>query len=176
MFDAQLSPIHGGSIIGFIAHAGRRRRPSDRLAALRQAEIAAGSNELATYRAFAERVKRHKQRDTGLPGVGPRRGASGFSAWAPGEGKYAAELLRVGPRHIACLVEKNALRRGLFSPGMHIPVVMEDELPAPPAIYYVLAWNFKDEILARSRQLLDHGVEFYFPSIRRRKPGARGEG
>ena len=63
MFDAQLAPIHGGSIIGFIAHAGRCA-PSDRLAALRQAEIAAGSNELATYRAFAERVKRHKQRDT----------------------------------------------------------------------------------------------------------------
>jgi hypothetical protein len=69
----------------------------------------------------------------------------------------------VGPRHIECLVEKNRLRRGLYSPGMHIPVVMEDELPSPPDIYYVLAWNFKSEILANNRPLLDRGVQFYFP-------------
>jgi hypothetical protein len=40
---------------------------------------------------------------------------------------------------------------------------MEDELPAPPDLYYVLAWNFKKEILANNRHLLDRGVEFYFP-------------
>ena len=61
------------------------------------------------------------------------------------------------------LVEKNRLRNGLVSPGMHIPVVMEDELAAPPDVYYVLAWNFKNEILANNRHLADRGVRFYFP-------------
>ena len=59
--------------------------------------------------------------------------------------------------------EKNRLRRGLVSPGMHIPVVMEDELKAPPDVYYVLAWNFKNEILANNRHLIDRGVKFYCP-------------
>jgi hypothetical protein len=40
---------------------------------------------------------------------------------------------------------------------------MEDELPSPPDVYYVLAWNFKNEILANNRALLDRGVQFYFP-------------
>jgi hypothetical protein len=40
---------------------------------------------------------------------------------------------------------------------------MEDELASPPDIYYVLAWNFKSEILANNRPLLDRGVQFYFP-------------
>jgi hypothetical protein len=60
-------------------------------------------------------------------------------------------------------VERNALRRGLYSPGMHIPVVLEDELPQAPDVYYVLAWNFKREILARHQDLLNRGVQFYFP-------------
>ena len=46
---------------------------------------------------------------------------------------------------------------------MHIPVVIEDELHAQPDTYYVLAWNFKQEILANYRPLLERGIEFYFP-------------
>ena len=40
---------------------------------------------------------------------------------------------------------------------------IENELRALPDIYYVLAWNFKQEILANNRALLDRGIEFYFP-------------
>jgi hypothetical protein len=46
---------------------------------------------------------------------------------------------------------------------MHIPLLMEDELDAPPDVYYVLAWNFKQEILKRYADLIAQGVEFYFP-------------
>jgi hypothetical protein len=69
----------------------------------------------------------------------------------------------VGPELIECLLEKNELRRGLYSPGMHIPILIEGEVADVPDIYYVLAWNFKKEILANNKALLDRGVEFYFP-------------
>ena len=60
-------------------------------------------------------------------------------------------------------MEKNPLRRGLYSPGMHLPIVMEDEIARQPDVYYVLAWNFRKEILANNRALLERGVDFYFP-------------
>ena len=69
----------------------------------------------------------------------------------------------VGPDLIECLVEKNKLRRGLYSPGMHIPLLLEEEVSELPDIYYVFAWNFKKEILANNQALIDKGVEFYFP-------------
>ena len=47
------------------------------------------------------------------------------------------------------LLEINPLRKNLYAPGSHIPVIMEDEEKELPNIYYVLAWNFKDEILKR---------------------------
>jgi hypothetical protein len=40
---------------------------------------------------------------------------------------------------------------------------MESDIKNPPDIYYVLAWNFKKEILANNQNLIDQGVEFYFP-------------
>ena len=55
------------------------------------------------------------------------------------------------------------MRRGLYSPGMHLPVVLEDELSQTPDVFYVLAWNFKQEILARHQDLMNRGVQFYFP-------------
>jgi len=60
-------------------------------------------------------------------------------------------------------VERNELRRGLFAPGSHIPVVIESELKEKPDVYYVLAWNFKKEILERNRALIEAGVLFHFP-------------
>ncbi|MFM8274373.1 MAG: methyltransferase C-terminal domain-containing protein, partial [Gemmata sp.] len=92
-----------------------------------------------------------------------RRGQRVYGMGAPVKGNTLLNYFGVGRDRISCLVEKNRLRNGLVSPGMHIPVVMEDELAAPPDVYYVLAWNFKNEILANNRHLADRGVRFYFP-------------
>ena len=79
------------------------------------------------------------------------------------KGNTMLNYFGVGTQYIECLVEKNELRRGLYSPGMHIPILIERELPVPPDVYYVLAWNFKKEILANNAHLVERGVEFYFP-------------
>jgi SAM-dependent methyltransferase len=162
MFDAYVSPIHGGSVIGFITHR-ERARPSDRLEALRHEETVAGSNELATYRRFAERVVRMRDENLAYLDRTKAAGKRVFGFGAPVKGNTLLNYFGVDTRYLDCLVEKNALRRGLVSPGQHIPIVLEDELPAPPDVYYVLAWNFKREILANNRTLLERGVEFYFP-------------
>src|SRR5581483_4504896 len=52
MFDCYLSPIHGGSIIGFVTHAGKKQR-SPRFEMMLAAERAAGWNEIDTYRQFS---------------------------------------------------------------------------------------------------------------------------
>ena len=65
--------------------------------------------------------------------------------------------------HIPKLLEINLLRKGLYAPGSHIPVEIEDEVSEIPDIYYVLAWNFKKEILEKKIDLVKKGVEFYFP-------------
>jgi hypothetical protein len=82
---------------------------------------------------------------------------------APVKGNTMLNYFGVGTNYNEYLVEKNTLRKGLYSPGMHIPIVIEEELAESPDVYYVLAWNFKKEILANNQALIDKGVEFYFP-------------
>jgi SAM-dependent methyltransferase len=162
MFDAHLSPIHGGSIIGFVAHVGKHV-PSAHLQTLRQAEADSHCNEFATYAAFANRIEQVRAENLNYLDAAKRQGKHIFGMGAPAKGNTLLNYFRIDTHYLDCLVEKNELRRGLYSPGMHIPIVMENELLEPPDIYYVLAWNFKNEILANNRSLIDSGVEFYFP-------------
>lgn len=162
MFDADLSSIHGGSVIGFVTHQ-KKVPASDRLQALRQEEVREQSNEFSTYRKFTERIRQMKVENLAYLDTAKRKGKRIFGFGAPVKGNTLLNHFGVGTNYIDCLVEKNELRRGLYSPGMHIPVVIEKELQELPDIYYVLAWNFKKEILANNQALLDKGIEFYFP-------------
>ncbi|HLB46109.1 MAG TPA: class I SAM-dependent methyltransferase [Anaerolineales bacterium] len=162
LFDAYVASIHGGSMIGFATHAGKIL-PSDRLHALRQAEHDAESNSFATYVNFARRIKQMKSENLAYLDQAKRQGKRIYGMGAPVKGNTLLNYFGVGTQYLDYLVEKNELRRGLYSPGMHIPILMEAELTAPPDIYYVLAWNFKKEILANNQHLIRQGVEFYFP-------------
>ena len=162
MFDARLSPIHGGSIVGFISHAGARP-VSERLETMRAQELASGCNAIDAYLHFDRRIKQMKEENLAYLDAAWRAGKRVFGFGAPVKGNTMLNYFGVGPNRIECLVEKNRLRRGLYSPGMHIPIVIEDELTTLPDIYYVLAWNFKNEILSNNKALIERGVEFYFP-------------
>jgi len=162
LFDAYLSPIHGGSMIAFARHAGRAKSTS-KLAELLLAEDVEAANDVDTYRRFAARIEESKAVNREYLLEAARAGRTVYGMGAPAKGNTLLNYYRIGPDLIQRLVEINPLRRGLYSPGSHIPVVMEDELAAPPDIYYVLAWNFRSEILAKNRHLIDRGVEFYFP-------------
>lgn len=162
LFDARLAPIHGGSIIGFVGHQGRRPS-SDRLAAMRVEEEATGCNTLAAYQDFSERIKRMKVENLDYLKKAKAEGKRVFGMGAPVKGNTMLNYFGVGSDLIECLLEKNTLRRGLYSPGMHIPILIESEVDEIPDIYYVLAWNFKKEILANNQHLVGQGVEFFFP-------------
>ncbi|NML42706.1 class I SAM-dependent methyltransferase [Ramlibacter sp. G-1-2-2] len=162
LFDAYLAPIHGGSIIASVGHPGERP-VSERLQRMLAQEAASGCNTIEAYHDFARRVAQVRERDRAYLHAARASGKRIFGMGAPVKGNTLLNYFGIGTETIECLVEKNELRRDLYSPGMHIPIRIESELPAPPDIYYVLAWNFKKEILANNRALIEQGVEFYFP-------------
>lgn len=162
MFDAYLAPIHGGSIIGYVTHRGKRM-PTARLVAMRAEEDAAHSNAFATYRDFARRIERMKAENLAYLDRAKKQGKTIYGMGAPVKGNTLLNYFGVGTQYLDYLVEKNELRRGLYSPGQHIPLILEREVAVPPDIYYVLAWNFKNEILANNKDLIARGVEFFFP-------------
>jgi len=162
LFDAYHSPIHGGSIIAYAGHPGKHKI-SNRLQELLQAEVELKTNEYQTYVDFAASLASMKERNIKYLELKKKQNKTIYGMGAPVKGNTLLNFFGIGKQYLDCLVEKNTLRKGLFSPGSHLPILIEDELPSPPDVYYVLAWNFKNEILKRNKHLLDRGIEFYFP-------------
>lgn len=162
MFDAYLAPIHGGSIIGYIGHKGQREISAG-LIAMRAEEKSGGCNDSNAYHDFYKRIQHMKAVNLAYLNTAKAAGKKVYGFGAPVKGNTMLNYFGVGPDLIQYLVEKNTLRRGLYSPGMHIPLLIEDEFDEQPDIYYVLAWNFKKEILLNNQDLIEAGVEFYFP-------------
>lgn len=162
MFDAYFSPIHGGSIMGFVTHKGKKSR-SKRLENLIKEEDKRGINNIETYKKFSRDIDLLKDTNLHYLKKEKSKGKVIYGMGAPVKGNTLLNYFRIGPDIITYLVEKNPMRKGLYSPGMHIPIIMEDEIDTHPDIYYVLAWNFKKEILEKNKNLIEKGVEFYFP-------------
>jgi SAM-dependent methyltransferase len=162
LFDAQFVPIHGGSIVAFVAPRPGRARTAA-LEALVAAEARDGSNTIAAYRRFAAAIVDLKQENRAFLAARKAEGKRIYGLGAPVKGNTLLNTFGIGTETLDCLVERNELRRGLYSPGRHIPIRMESELSAPPDVYYGLAWNFRAEVLRRNQDLIDRGVEFYFP-------------
>jgi len=169
LFDARFAPIHGGTIVAFAGHPGAHER-TERLARLHAAEEESHANDIETYRGFARRIEELRERELAVLRAARADGLRVFGLGAPVKGNTLLNYFGAGPELIECLVERNPLRRGLFSPGMHIPVRIEDEIETDPDLYYVLAWNFKKEILERYAGAVANGVRFHFPVEPREVP------
>lgn len=162
-FDGYVSPIHGGSVVLYVTHVEAGRERSARLNDLIEEEERVRANDLETYQRFAERVAAMKRETVAFLDGAKREGKRVFGFGAPVKGNTFLNYCGIGIRHLDCLVEKNELRKGLYSPGMHIPLVIEKEVEEHPDIYFCLAWNFKEEILKNNQALIEKGVSFFFP-------------
>ena len=62
------------------------------------------------------------------------------------------------------ITEKNPLKIGKFTPGMHIPILSDDKLLEDKPDYgLILAWNFAEEIIKNNEQFRKNGGKFIIP-------------
>ncbi len=160
LFDAYVSPIHGGSVIAYVKKQGGPYPETERLRRLRAEEQRLQTNSLSALTEFADRTKELKEKTVADLLRLKQSGKTIYAFGAPVKGNTLLNYFGIGADLLDCAVEKNPLRKGLYTPGSHIPVVLENELATLPDVYFVLAWNFKEEILANYQ---GSSVEFYFP-------------
>jgi hypothetical protein len=83
---------------------------------------------------------------------------------APAKGNTLLCFLELGPDKIEYIADKSPLKQGLFTPGLHVPVVPPARLLADqPDYVLLLAWNFVDEILAQQAEYRKKGGKFIVP-------------
>ena len=59
------------------------------------------------------------------------------------------------------IIDDSPLKQGLFSPGMHIPIVSVDQFRKDNAdIAYLFAWNHKTEIFAKEEKFIKKNTKW----------------
>ncbi len=73
---------------------------------------------------------------------------------APAKGNTLLNYCKIGPDILDYITEKNSLKIGKYTPGMHIEIVPDERLVSDQPDYaLVLAWNFKDSIMHSLREI-----------------------
>lgn len=162
IFDSEEVSIHGGSCIAYVSHKGSRKK-TDRHKGMIQEEDLKNLHLSETYISYSKELLEIKHKNLSFLESCRKRNQTVFGMGAPVKGNTLLNFFEIDCNLISKLVEINPLRKGLFSPGSHLEVVMENELSNPPDVFYVLAWNFKEEILKNNYELIKAGTEFYFP-------------
>ena len=109
MFDAEISDIHGGTIVGYIGHPNGRLI-SERLLNLVREEEQSGANTLDRYREFAKQAEKARTKTLAWVDSNIARGKTIYGLGAPVKGNTLLNFFGLGPDKIKFLTERNPLR------------------------------------------------------------------
>jgi len=159
--DAEIVPIHGGSCIAHIHHVGTRPK-TEALRRIVEDEVSGGFDTIEVYRDFARRAEALRDTVRAMIEDAHAKGMRIQALGAPVKGSTIMNFCGFDETRFECAVEINDLKCGTWFPGTRIPVLHQDAV-APPDLYFMLSWNFKDEILAKLSDFRAKGGKILVP-------------
>ncbi len=163
VFDVQRMEIHGGSLRIFVGRTGRRP-VSPEVERLLAEEEESGLHDRETLSTFASAVRQNRQDLLALLHGLKIEGKTVVGLSAPAKGMTLLNYCRLGKQVLDFVTEKSPLKIGRFTPGGHIPVVLDEELlRVQPDFALLLAWNFADEIMCNLDEYRRRGGRFIIP-------------
>lgn len=164
LVDAERIESHGGSLRGFAQVAGGSHKVSPGVAALVAQEAAIGLDREETLLDYGRRID----------DLGTRLGAllrrlktegkkiAGFGA--PAKATTLMYHFGLGRETLDFIIDDSPLKQGLYSPGLHVPVLPASAIETHhPDYLLILAWNFAAPIMAKQQRFRDGGGHFIVP-------------
>ena len=163
IIDLQEKEIHGGTLRYFIARKDQytvSRIVDDYIGLERDNKI----YDKETLDRFSGEVEKHRNELLWMLKCIKSEGKKIAGVSAPAKGMTLLNYGRIGPETLDFITEKAEIKIGKYTPGMHIPVVPDDELLRQmPDYALLLAWNFADEIMKNLHQYREKGGKFIVP-------------
>lgn len=155
---------HGGSLRGIAQHAGGPHAVDDSVEQLISEEEALGLDKADTFVEFGTRIDTLRDELSGLLRELKAAGHSIAGYGAPAKATTLMFHFGLGPDVIDFIVDDSPLKQGLFSPGLHIPVLPSSVLAERrPDYLLILAWNFAEPIMRNNSDYADKGGRFIVP-------------
>jgi len=157
-------PSHGGSLRGVVAKIQSDHKPDGSVEKLIAQEEKSGIDKAATWHCFNDQINQVKSDLMALLKNAKQQGKSIAAFGAPAKATTLMYHFGLGPDFIDFIIDDSPLKQGLYSPGMHIPVLSSSAIyDKKPDIIVILAWNFADAIMAKHQEFLNTGGQFIVP-------------
>lgn len=165
LFDVEELPSHGGSLRIYVKHEDNSAiEISDRLGKLKDKEIQAGLDKLATYLNFGEKVKATKRKLLKFLIEAKSEGKTIAGYGAPAKGNTLLNYCGVRTDFIDYTVDRSPYKQNLYLPGTHIPIMAPDYIKeTKPDYLLILPWNLRNEIMEQTAFIREWGGKFVVP-------------
>ena len=158
VFDVQIVPTQGQSLR---VYASKDKIEKSSVNEILEIEKKVGLTDEKTFLTFGKKVSDNKEKLRTLLLDLKAQGKRIIGYGAPAKGNTLLNYYGIGPNILDYLTDTTPLKQGLYSPGMHIPIVSPEKLLTDiPDYILLLAWNFKDVILEKEKALREKGVKF----------------
>ena len=159
--DIRRLSIHGGSLRLYVEP---NEAVGEAVKSMLEAERADGLDGPSFYQHFAQRVRSIRERIRALLSELRRQGKVIAAYGAAAKGTIMLNYIGANAELIEFVVDRNVHKQGKYVPGARIPIREPAALLAEKPDYAViLAWNFKDEIMAQQAAYHDAGGRFVVP-------------
>lgn len=149
IFEVQRNTIQGGTIRVFVRRAYGQYLNWSTVENLLEQEEEAGLYKEETYRAFQLNINKLKEDCINLLNQLKSDGKTIAAYSYPAKATTLSNFYNIGD--FKFVVEDAKMKQGFFTPKFHVPIVDKEYLKQNPVDYlFILAWNFKDVIIANN--------------------------
>jgi len=157
-------PVHGGSLRMYAGARDEWGPHASDVLAWTDEERRLGLGGLAHYERFAAGVSASRRAILALLESLRSEGKMVAAYGAPAKGNTLLNYCGIDTRLLSYTVDKNPLKVGQYTPGMHIPVLPVSTLiERQPDFVLILAWNFAEEIMRQQEEYRQRGGRFILP-------------
>ncbi|MBT3553132.1 MAG: methyltransferase domain-containing protein [Rhodospirillaceae bacterium] len=161
-----IAPINsqGGSIRAMVQLAGGPHGSDGSVDTMIGEEKSLGLDRPETWIAFADKIDALKIELRALLDAIKASGKTIAGFGAPAKATTLMYHFGIGADDLDFIADDSPLKQGLYSPGLHIPVLAASEIYVRnPDYLLILAWNFAAPIIAKHRRFSESGGQFIIP-------------
>ena len=151
-FDVTESPISGGALVVYFS-----KKPRPATTALREKrafEVQRGLTSLDAWKEFARRSLEHRELLKAMVEGEIKAGKRLIGYGASARSSTLLNFSGINHQHLRCIADQSPYKHNRYTPGTDVLIVApEIALAERPDTVVVLAWNFRNEVLNRLREL-----------------------
>ena len=164
IINVKKQSVHGGTIRVYVGKSNMHEI-NDNVKKIITEEQKYGINKIETYIEFSNNVCNLKEDIVTSLRQLKEKNMKIFGYGASAKGNVLLNFCNIDATILDFIIDTTPLKHGLFTPGTHIPILSSNKIKQLGNDYvaFLLAWNYKSEILEKEEEFRRNGGKFLVP-------------